>query len=68
MNPEKTGGGFGLTGTPSTKAALEETGLGPRYHMRELFEHIGSQCEGSRSIRSLPGARGGPPGLVRIAS
>ena len=33
------GTGFGRTGTQSLKAALEELGFGPCYHMTELFGH-----------------------------
>lgn len=33
------GAGFGRTGTASLKAALEELGFGPCYHMIEVFEH-----------------------------
>ena len=33
------GAGFGRTGTMSLKAALEELGFGPCYHMAEVFEH-----------------------------
>ncbi len=33
------GAGFGRTGTMSLKAALEELGYVPCYHMIELFEH-----------------------------
>jgi len=33
------GAGFGRTGTLSLKAALEELGFGPCYHMVELFEN-----------------------------
>ncbi len=33
------GAGFGRTGTLSIKAALEELGFGPCYHMREVFDH-----------------------------
>jgi len=33
------GAGFGRTGTASLKAALEELGFGPCYHMYEVFEH-----------------------------
>lgn len=33
------GAGFGRTGTMSLKAALEELGFGPCYHMIELFRH-----------------------------
>jgi len=33
------GAGFGRTGTLSLKAALEELGFGPCYHMTEVFNH-----------------------------
>lgn len=33
------GAGFGRTGTTSLKAALETLGLGPAYHMTEVFTH-----------------------------
>jgi hypothetical protein len=33
------GAGFGRTGTLSLKAALEELGFGPCYHMTEVFHH-----------------------------
>jgi hypothetical protein len=33
------GAGFGRTGTFSLKAALEQLGFGPTYHMLEVFEH-----------------------------
>jgi len=33
------GAGFGRTGTASLKAALEELGFGPCYHMYEVFKH-----------------------------
>lgn len=33
------GAGFGRTGTLSVKVALETLGLGPCYHMTEVFEH-----------------------------
>lgn len=36
---EVIGAGFGRTGTLSLKAALEELGFGPCYHMTELFAH-----------------------------
>ena len=32
------GAGFGRTGTMSIKAALEELGFGPCYHMTEIFD------------------------------
>ena len=35
------GAGFGRTGTWSLKAALEELGFGPCYHMTEVFAHPG---------------------------
>jgi Sulfotransferase domain len=44
MNLEVIGASFGRTGTMSMKAALEELGFGPCYHMKELFrnpEHMG---------------------------
>ena len=33
------GAGFGRTGTMSLKAALEQLGFGPCYHMTEVFSH-----------------------------
>ena len=39
MTPEVIGAGFGRTGTMSLKVALEELGVGPCYHMIELFGH-----------------------------
>lgn len=33
------GAGFGRTGTLSLKHALDELGLGPTYHMEEVFKH-----------------------------
>ena len=36
---EVIGAGFGRTGTMSLKAALEELGFGPCYHMTEVFRH-----------------------------
>jgi hypothetical protein len=33
------GAGFGRTGTLSLKAALEQLGAGPCYHMTEVFQH-----------------------------
>ena len=35
------GAGFGRTGTLSVKAALEELGVGPCYHMVEVFDKPG---------------------------
>src|SRR4051812_39683738 len=34
------GAGLGRTGTASLKLALEQLGLGPCYHMKEVFEHL----------------------------
>src|ERR687894_2954768 len=54
MNLEVIGASFGRTGTMSMKAALEELGFGPCYHMKELFrnpEHMGQW---------LAAMRGGP--------
>src|ERR687893_2377401 len=39
MPLEVIGAGFGRTGTVSLKAALEELGFSPCYHMIELFKH-----------------------------
>ena len=39
MALEVIGAGFGRTGTKSLKAALEELGFDPCYHMSELFGH-----------------------------
>ena len=33
------GAGFGRTGTLSLRLALDGLGLGPCYHMLEVFEH-----------------------------
>jgi len=38
---EVIGPGFGRTGTTSLKAALNELGLGPCYHMMEVYENDG---------------------------
>jgi len=39
MTLELIGAGLGRTGTVSVKLALEQLGLGPCYHMTELFMH-----------------------------
>ena len=39
MNLKVIGAGFGRTGTMSLKAALEELGFAPCYHMSEVFEN-----------------------------
>ena len=36
---EVIGAGFGRTGTLSLKRALEDLGLGPTYHMQEVWKH-----------------------------
>jgi hypothetical protein len=36
------GAGLGRTGTLSLKLALDRLGLGPCYHMKEVFEHLDS--------------------------
>ena len=41
MRLEVIGPGFGRTGTTSLKAALNELGLGPCYHMMEVYENDG---------------------------
>lgn len=38
MGLEIIGAGFGRTGTLSLKLALEQLGLGPCYHMTEIFQ------------------------------
>lgn len=40
MSLQVIGAGLGRTGTLSLKAALEQLGLGPCYHMTRIFEHI----------------------------
>lgn len=39
MGLSVVGAGFGRTATLSVKFALEQLGLGPCYHMKEVFEH-----------------------------
>ena len=39
MPLEIIGPGFGRTGTMSLKLALEQIGLGPCYHMVEVFKN-----------------------------
>ncbi len=39
MTLQVIGAGFGRTGTLSTKMALETLGIGPCYHMKELYGH-----------------------------
>jgi hypothetical protein len=40
MNLEVIGAGFGRTGTQSLKIALERLGVGPCYHMLEVFNNV----------------------------
>jgi hypothetical protein len=40
MNLKVVGAGFGRTGTQSLKIALEQLGVGPCYHMLEVFGNI----------------------------
>jgi len=54
MNLEVIGASFGRTGTMSMKAALEELGFGPCYHMRELFEHPEHIGEWRAAMRGEP--------------
>lgn len=69
MGLEVIGAGFGRTGTMSLKAALEELGFDPCYHMSEVFdnpEHIetwdaaatGKTRELATLLARLPGHRG----------
>jgi hypothetical protein len=57
------GAGFGRTGTWSLKAALEELGFGPCYHMTEVLAHPGHADLWVRAWRKEPvdweGALGG---------
>ena len=48
------GVGFGRTGTNSLKLALEQLGLGPCHHMREVFQH-------PRLLRYWQDAAASPP-------
>lgn len=51
---EVIGAGFGRTGTMSIKAALEELGFGPCYHMTELFDkpgHVGFWDEAVDAVK-----------------
>ena len=48
------GAGFGRTGTWSLKAALEELGFGPCYHMTEVFAHPGHADFWSSAWRGEP--------------
>jgi hypothetical protein len=48
------GAGFGRTGTMSLKAALEELGFAPCYHMIEVFEHPEHVSLWEAAIRGEP--------------
>ena len=48
------GAGFGRTGTMSLKVALEELGIGPCYHMIEVFEHPEHVSLWEAAIRGEP--------------
>ena len=48
------GAGFGRTGTMSLKVALEELGIGPCYHMIEVFEHREHVSLWEAAIRGEP--------------
>jgi hypothetical protein len=54
MNLEVIGASFGRTGTMSMKAALEELGFGPCYHMREVFEHPEHMGQWRAAMRGDP--------------
>lgn len=48
------GAGFGRTGTLSLKAALEELGFGPCYHMVEVFNHPEDAAQWDAAARGEP--------------
>src|SRR5438445_3149273 len=48
------GAGFGRTGTLSLKAALEELGFGPCYHMVEVFNHPEDTAQWEAAARGEP--------------
>jgi hypothetical protein len=54
MNLEVIGASFGRTGTLSMKAALEELGFGPCYHMSEVFRHPEHQGQWRAAMRGEP--------------
>ena len=54
MTLEVIGAGFGRTGTMSLKVALEELGIGPCYHMIEVFEHPEHVSLWEAAIRGEP--------------
>ena len=52
------GAGFGRTGTLSVKAALEELGFGPCYHMTEVFSHPNDATQWEALTRGEPASLG----------
>lgn len=60
MALEVVGPGFGRTGTMSCKAALEQLGFGPCYHMVEVYENDGHVDAWTAAIN------GGPLAIDRI--
>ncbi len=48
------GAGYGRTGTLSVKAALEELGFGPCYHMTEVFSHPDDAAQWEALTRGEP--------------
>jgi hypothetical protein len=54
MTLEVIGAGFGRTGTMSFKAALEELGLGPCYHMVEVYANEGHDELWADAINGKP--------------
>ncbi|RAY16586.1 sulfotransferase family protein [Actinomadura craniellae] len=57
---EVIGAGLPRTGTLSLKAALEQLGFGPCYHMFEIYDHL------DLIDRWLPGVPDGPAGWERV--
>jgi hypothetical protein len=51
MTIEVIGAGFGRTGTLSLKAALEQLGFGPCYHMYELLQNVDHAASWIRAHR-----------------
>jgi len=51
---EVIGPGFGRTGTMSCKAALEQLGFGPCYHMVEVYANEGHVDAWTRTINGVP--------------
>lgn len=54
MTIEVIGAGFGRTGTTSLKAALEQLGFGPCYHMIEHPEHPEHVEKWETAVRGKP--------------